>query len=67
MGLGLDEGAPVVAHGLVARVGVFADDGVDAGEEDHEEEHEGKGGVVDEEDDAHDAGDDALGQSVSRS
>ena len=60
LGLGFYKRAAVVAHGLVARVRVLADDGVDAGEEDHEEQDEGAGCVVDEEDDAHDAGDEAL-------
>ena len=58
--LRLDEGAAVVAHGLVAGVGVFGEDGDDGGDEDEQEEDEGEGGVVDEEDDAHDAADEAL-------
>ena len=62
--MGFDEGAAVVAHGLVAGVGVFADDGDDGGDEDHEEEDEGENGVVGEEDDAHGAGDEALGLGV---
>ena len=55
VGLGFDEGASVVAHGLVARVGVLGDQGPDRGPDDHEQDDGGKDDVDDEEEDAHDA------------
>ena len=63
--LGFYEGAAVVAHGLVAGIWVFGDEGDDGGDEDDDEEDGGEDGVVDEEDYAHYACYDALCKSVS--
>ena len=58
--LGFDEGSSVIPHRLIAGIGVLCEYGEAGRDQDHEEQDKGKHCVVDEEDDAHDTGDDRL-------
>ena len=62
--LGFDERATVVAHWLIASIGVLGGDSVDGGNEDKKEEDESEDGVVDEENDAHYTSHNALARSI---
>ena len=66
LGLRLDEGATVVAHGLVAGVGVLGDDSVGGRDENEDQEDKGKDHVDDEECHAHDTSDETLQKSATR-
>lgn len=57
LSLRLDERATVIAHRLVAGVGVLGHDGVDGGNQDQYQQNQSEHGVVDEEDDTHYTGD----------
>lgn len=65
LGLGLDERATVVAHGLVTSVGILGEEGVAGGYENHNKKNESKGSVIDEEDDTHDTSNQALDERIS--
>lgn len=59
-GLRADEGAAIIAYGLVARIWVLGYDGVHGRNENEDEEDDSKGSVVDEEDNAHNPIDNGL-------
>jgi len=58
LGLRLDERAAVIAHRLVAGIGVLGKEGESRRDEKHDEENQSKGSVVDEEDHTHNTSDD---------
>ena len=60
LGLRLDERPTVVAHWLVAGIGVLGEERESGRDKQHEKEDESKGGVDDEENDTHDTSDDGL-------
>lgn len=59
-GLRLDEASTVVAHWLVAGIGVLGCDGNDGCDQDDDQQDQRKGSIVDEEDHTHDTSDDTL-------
>lgn len=63
--LRLNEGAAVIAHGLVPGIRVLREQGEARRDEDHQKEDKRKDGIVDEEYNAHGAGDNGLQSSVA--
>lgn len=64
-GLRLDEGTTIVAHGLVACVGVLGEKREAGRNKEHDEEDKREDSVVDEEDHTHNTRDDGLRLSVT--
>lgn len=60
LSLRFDERATVIAHWLIASVGVLGEQGESRRDEEHDEKHKRESGVDDEEDDAHDSSHDSL-------